>query len=63
MVKMGGGASAGASRVTFRGTSRVTSRSTSEVISGGVSAAAAPCEEGGIGVRFSNKAGAGCLKG
>ena len=53
----------GASGVTFRGISGVTSGGTSRVTSGGASAAAAPCEEGGIGVRFGNIAGAGCLEG
>ena len=55
MVETGGGASVSASGVTSRGTSEVTS--------GGASTAATPCEEGGIGVRFGNIAGAGCLEG
>ena len=55
MVEMGGGASVSTSGVTSGGTSRVTSR--------GASAAAMPCEEGGIGVRYSNIAGAGCSEG
>ena len=55
MVKTGGGASISTSRVTSRGTSRVTSK--------GTFTAAIPCKEGGIGIRFSNIASAGCLKG
>jgi hypothetical protein len=55
MVKMGGSTSIGASGVTFRGTSRVTSR--------GASAAATPCKERGIGIRFGNIAGASYLEG
>jgi hypothetical protein len=62
-VKTGGGASMGASGVTSGGASGVISRGTSGVTSGGISAAAAPYLEGGISVRFSNRAGAGCLEG
>ena len=55
MVKTGGNASMGTSRVTSRSTSRVTFR--------GTFTAATPCEEGGIGVKFGNIASAGCLEG
>ena len=47
MVKTGGNASIGTSKVTFRGTFT----------------AAIPCEEGGIGIRFSNIASASCSEG
>ena len=45
------------------GASGVTSGGTSGVTSGGIFATAAPCKEGGIGVRFSNIASAGCSEG
>jgi hypothetical protein len=59
---MGGGTSTGTSRVISRGISRVTSGGISRVTSRGAFTAAVPYKEGGIGVRFSNTAGAGCLK-